>query len=419
LEQNKALFPDGFGIFPLELRQNKFNQLLGYKNLVIEADFLRVESKGKATDYDYSSIETLELDASKILLYLKDQKNAVQLKLNGDTKAIFDVINRVWNEWNLFTEFIAKNTTEDRLMEFLPKCLMFRAEPYVWAVRTLLKMSKDCGVSDFHFEPLEDVFQISFRINDEISQSCKISKKDGKRVIARLKHLAGCKSHIANKPQEGAFKDKETGLDIRFSVFPSDNGERVSVRLINAIRFSSLEELGWCKNSLEAWKNTINHASGLFLICGPVGSGKTTALYATLSELRQQATKSRIVTIEDPVEAKIDGICQSSLDFDADMTLAQGFKYLLRQDPDVIALGEIRDKDCVREALQAGLSGHLVFATFHAGSAQEAILRIKQMVAEDSLILDGIKGILSLKLSREGRKAIPEVNIEKMAGIEQ
>lgn len=142
-----------------------------------------------------------------------------------------------------------------------------------------------------------------------------------------------------------------------------------------------------------------------YIISGQVGSGKTTAMYAGLSELANRDAQLRVVTIEDPVEARIAGICQSSLDSMKDLGLAQAFKHMLRQDPDVIALGEIRDRECLKEALQAGLSGHRVFATFHAGRGSETIARIKQMGVEDYLVLQGLKGIIHLELKYENGQA--------------
>ena len=236
------------------------------------------------------------------------------------------------------------------------------------------------------------------------------------RVTARLKHLAGCLAHIADTAQEGAFR--HGGISVRVSTFPAGNGERVSLRIISPVRFKKVADLGWSKDVAGKWLENIRGQRGLFIISGPVGSGKTTAMYATLSELSTADNALRVVTVEDPVEAVIPDICQSSLDQLKEKDLSQAFKHLLRQDPNVIALGEIRDVKCIREALQAGLSGHLVLATFHAGSIGEAVDRIRQMGGEDLLILSGLKGIMHLQLRRQNGKIVSEAEFALSDGKE-
>jgi type II secretory ATPase GspE/PulE/Tfp pilus assembly ATPase PilB-like protein len=256
-------------------------------------------------------------------------------------------------------------------------------------------------LSDIHFEPLEDRVKVSLRCFGEVSSPGEIDSSQYNRLAARIKYLAGCMSHLSDIAQEGAFHDKRTGLDVRVSTFPTDMGERLSMRLIQPLRYRSLDSLGWKSDAAATWRRKISGNAGLFIISGAVGSGKTTALYASLAELAGINSSLRVVTLEDPVEGRVPGICQSSLDSMRDMTLAQAFKHLLRQDPDVIALGEIRDKECLQQALQAGLSGHCVLATFHAGRGRETLERIRQMGIEDYLVLSGLKGILHLELEHK------------------
>jgi type II secretory ATPase GspE/PulE/Tfp pilus assembly ATPase PilB-like protein len=278
----------------------------------------------------------------------------------------------------------------------------------------LILKSVEQNCSDVHFEPFENEVKVTFRKRDEISIAFSFPIKSYERIVSRMKYLAGCQNHIQNKPQEGAFRHQSTKIDIRLSTFPSKYGERTALRFINTVQFNDVKSLGWPVETVNEWLKLCSSANGLILITGPVGSGKTTALYATLCELARQKGGNRIVTIEDPVEGRVPEICQSSLEEINNLSLAEAFKHILRQDPDIIALGEIRDSDCVREALQAGLSGHAVFATFHAGSAEEACLRIKQMGIDKYLVFNGLKAILSLELKLNNGKICPYAHLKEI-----
>ncbi|GAB4279792.1 MAG: hypothetical protein Kow0029_23860 [Candidatus Rifleibacteriota bacterium] len=330
------------------------------------------------------------------------EKTDYQIKILKDGKKIFDCLNELVSQYNIREKFLSSLdslTSEERSRYFI-EMLSFSARPYVWAAEALLAIARQENITDIHFEPVEKAVKISYRSSGLVQNSLTIGYEKYSGLLSRLKFLAGCLSHISDKAQEGAFRDDHTRLDVRVSTFPTDFGERLSLRIISPLRYDSLESLGWSESSIQAWRREFSRDSGLMLISGAVGSGKTTALYATLAELANSCDKLRVVTLEDPVEGRISSICQSSLDSMKGLTLAQAFKHLLRQDPDVIALGEIRDRECLREALQAGLSGHRVLATFHAGSAEEAFDRIKQMGIDEYMVLSGLKSILHLDLKR-------------------
>jgi len=297
-------------------------------------------------------------------------------------------------------------------LQLFENCLNFRGLPYVWAVDILLTTAALNHFSDIHLEPLDSSSaRLTFRAAGQIRQALDIDLYHQQRLLARLKYLAGCHSHIADSAQEGAFK--QDNYDVRLSTFPTDNGERAALRIISAVSFPDIASLGWQSELAKEWMSNLQSNRGLFIISGPVGSGKTTAMYASLSQLADSDSNLRVVTIEDPVEARIHGICQSSLDSTREKDLSIAFKHLLRQDPDVIALGEIRDSACIKEALQAALSGHLILATFHAGSPAEALDRIKQMGVEDYLVFSGLRGILHLELKNNNGRPQP---LAKFAG---
>ena len=287
---------------------------------------------------------------------------------------------------------------QEEKFKFFKQSLEFKAKPYVWAAEILLLLAVSEGLSDIHFEPLKNKVKITFRKHGKVHYPGEISLDSYRHLLARLKYMGGCLSHIEDKAQEGAFQVHTKDFDVRLSTFPTDSGERLSLRFIQALHFNSLEKLGWDQNTINEWRSSVKKQSGLYIISGAVGSGKTTALYATLSELARENEQLRVLTLEDPVEGRIPEICQSSLDVMHGLDLAAAFKHLLRQDPDIMALGEIRDRNCLREALQAGLSGHKILATFHAGSIDETIQRLKQLAGDEYLVLTGLKRTIHLEL---------------------
>lgn len=411
-----STYTDGFGILPWNFEPGFWQKLFGYSAFTIEADFLLYEHEKKEEKLDYSDITSIESANNKILIKASNDRQ-ITIKAGKASETITNLLLLLSHETNEFRSFMKVDGVMPELgFAYFKKVFANRANPYVRAADVLLKTAIDNGFSDIHFEPdTEEQVRISYRNKGKLKQIVRIPLDHYSHLIARLKFMAGCHSHIENEVQEGAFHSGNT--DVRLSVFPTDLGERVSMRFIGAIAFKTVKELGWPEGIAESWINTVKQDRGLYLITGPVGSGKTTTMYATLSELVHETDgQLRAVTIEDPVEAFIDGICQSSLDIKTEKSLGSAFKHLLRQDPDVIALGEIRDTECVVEALQAGLSGHLVFATFHAGSADEALQRIKIMAAANVSVLSGLKGILSLRLEYNGKSPVPLPSIDIVRG---
>jgi type II secretory ATPase GspE/PulE/Tfp pilus assembly ATPase PilB-like protein len=401
--QSAICAKDGFGLMPLSFRPGCLKKLLGHCEFVIDAEFIQIAEE----KLSYENVQEVLGSNGQIELVMVDGRRH-RLRCAGDHAALASLIQQLAAEYNEYQDY-RKNADHkdiDAGMQFFARALDFRARPFVWAADILLTTAAVNHFSDIHLEPIDaESARLTFRAAGQIRQSLQISMQHQSRLLARFKFLAGCHSHIAETAQEGAFHQEN--FDVRLSTFPTDFGERAALRIITTLAFPDLDALGWPKALVESWRRRLSGKRGLFVISGPVGSGKTTAMYASLGELASSERGLRVVTVEDPVEAKIPGICQASLDTRRDNSLAEAFKHLLRQDPDVIALGEIRDSTCVKEALQAALSGHLILATFHAGSPTEAVDRIKQMGIEDYLVFSGLRGILHLELENVSGKLQP------------
>ncbi|MEW6713413.1 MAG: ATPase, T2SS/T4P/T4SS family, partial [Candidatus Riflebacteria bacterium] len=339
------------------------------------------------------------MSGNHLNLLLTDS-NSVEIAVPRKFKFVLANFAQLFSEFlnhQKMLESLVSREGSERFSDFA-ECFNYAGGPFVRATEALLSIAKLERLSDVHFEPDKDQVRITFRQAGRVICAGYISPEKFNRLLARMKYLAGCRSHVFDQAQEGAFHDEKTSLDVRLSSFPTNYGERLALRFIQPIHFSSLDKLGWNSPVVEEWRRLLQAKSGLFVISGAVGSGKTTALYASLAELACSHQQLRAVTIEDPVEARIPGICQSSLETMRGLDLAAAFKHLLRQDPDIIALGEIRDRECLREALQAGLSGHRVLATFHAGRGGETMARFSRIGLEDSMISQGLRGIIHLEL---------------------
>jgi type II secretory ATPase GspE/PulE/Tfp pilus assembly ATPase PilB-like protein len=221
-------------------------------------------------------------------------------------------------------------------------------------------------------------------------------------IIARLKVLAGLLTYHTDRPQEGRIRLPQGDVEMRVCTYPTLYGERAVVRLFGgAQRYQRLDDLGLPDDTLEPLRGIITETSGAILVSGPAGSGKTTTVYACLREIAQQTAGARsLVSIEDPIEVAVDGVAQSQVHPPAGLDLASGLRFLMRQDPEVIMVGEIRDHTTADTAFQASLTGHLLLSTFHAGSAAETIGRLVDMGIEPYVLRSGLLAILNQRLLR-------------------
>lgn len=268
-------------------------------------------------------------------------------------------------------------------------------------LRQLLQQAAALGASDIHIEPLDEEVRIRWRIDGVLEIADRLRKDKLESLISQLKLLADL--DIANRrlPQDGRALWQKAGkpLDLRISTLPTVRGEKAVIRLLDGTRLPRrLEALGMEKEALALIRQLLLRKQGLLLICGPTGSGKTTTLYAALSELETEAVS--IATLEDPVEILLTGISQSQVNVKGGFLFQNGLRALLRQDPDILVVGEIRDKETARIAVQGALTGHVILSTLHAPSAVEATVRLMDMGIEPYLVADALTGVISQRLAR-------------------
>ncbi|WMN87419.1 type II secretion system ATPase GspE [Vibrio parahaemolyticus] len=273
--------------------------------------------------------------------------------------------------------------------------------PIIKLINAMLGEAIKEGASDIHIETFEKKLSIRFRVDGVLREVLTPSRKLSPLLVSRVKVMA--KLDIAEKrvPQDGRISLRIGGraVDVRVSTMPSSHGERVVMRLLdkNATRLD-LHSLGMTDSVHDNFRHLIQRPHGIILVTGPTGSGKSTTLYAGLQEIN--SNERNILTVEDPIEFDIDGIGQTQVNTKVDMTFARGLRAILRQDPDVVMVGEIRDLETAQIAVQASLTGHLVMSTLHTNTAVGAITRLRDMGIEPFLISSSLLGVLAQRLVR-------------------
>ncbi len=255
--------------------------------------------------------------------------------------------------------------------------------------------------SDIHIEPEEDSLKTRFRVDGMLHEISAPPKHLQSAIISRLKIMADLNIAERRVPQDGRFTIKMEGkqIDVRMSCVPTIYGENVVLRLLDAASaVLSLEDLGFSKETLMKFDKLIHRPHGIILVTGPTGSGKTTTLYASLNKIN--TVEKNIITVEDPVEYKLPGIRQIQINNKVDLTFANGLRSILRQDPDVIMVGEMRDHETAEIAIQSALTGHLVFSTLHTNDAPGAVTRMIDMGVEPFLVSSSVIAVLAQRLVR-------------------
>lgn len=287
--------------------------------------------------------------------------------------------------------------------------------PVIRLINAILSEAVKDGASDVHIETFEKTLSIRFRTDGVLRQVLQPGRKLAPLLISRIKVMA--KLDIAEKrlPQDGRITLRlgQRNIDVRVSTLPSRHGERVVLRLLDKNNLTlSVSELGLSASDTERLEQAIGQPHGIILVTGPTGSGKSTTLYAMLSTLNTPARN--ILTVEDPVEYELDGIGQTQVNSRVDMSFAKGLRAILRQDPDVVMVGEIRDNETAQIAVQASLTGHLVLSTLHTNSAAGAITRLRDMAVEPFLLSSSLLAVLAQRLVRRlcphCRQLIPTPN---------
>ena len=330
--------------------------------------------------FDVQSMESFESMLTEA--YQRDSSEAQQM------------MEDIGNEVNLYSLADEMTETED-LLENEDDA------PIIKLINAMLSEAIKEQASDIHIETFEQALQIRFRVDGVLREVLKPNRKLASLLVSRIKVMA--KLDIAEKrvPQDGRISLKIAGraVDVRVSTMPTGHGERVVLRLLdkNSTRLD-LEDLGMTEKNRNVFAELIDKPHGIILVTGPTGSGKSTTLYAGLTQIDHR--ERNVLTVEDPIEYAIEGIGQTQVNTKVDMTFARGLRAILRQDPDVVMVGEIRDLETAQIGVQASLTVHLVLSTLHTNTAAGAITRMEDMGVEPFLLSSSLLGVLAQRLVR-------------------
>ncbi|MBK9441149.1 MAG: Flp pilus assembly complex ATPase component TadA [Comamonadaceae bacterium] len=297
--------------------------------------------------------------------------------------------------------------------------------PVIRMVNQIIGKVTDLRASDIHLEPFDDGLHVRYRVDGVIATAEVVAPQHSAAVNSRVKLMAHLDIAERRLPQDGRIKTRVKGreLDLRVSTVPTVHGESVVMRVLDrsSVRYS-LESIGFAPENLERFNYLLARPHGILLITGPTGSGKTTTLYTALSKLDADAFK--IITVEEPVEYQLQGINQIQVHQQIGLTFANALRSILRQDPDIIMIGEMRDGETAQIAVQSALTGHLVLSTLHTNTAAGAVIRLQDMGIEPYLITSSVNGVLSQRLVRrlcDHCKApyVPEPNLVVSSGLQR
>jgi general secretion pathway protein E len=313
---------------------------------------------------------------------------------------IIDAIDRYYGQSAKNETEVATQTTDTEDLEHLRD--MASEAPVIRLVNAVIASAVEKRASDIHIEPFEKEFRIRYRIDGVLVNQDPPPREMKAAIISRVKLMARLNIAERRLPQDGRIKIKTIGreVDLRVSTLPTLYGESVVMRLLDrsAGDFYDLERLGFDEHMLERMEYYTSLPHGIFLVTGPTGSGKSTTLYSALKRINQSSKK--IITIEDPVEYQMDGINQIHVNNQIGLTFASGLRHIVRQDPDVIMVGEIRDRETADIAIRSSLTGHFVYSTLHTNDAPSAITRLTDMGVENYLITSSLVSVLAQRLVR-------------------
>lgn len=344
------------------------------------------------------------LEATEFIARRKNLRPDIYITTRGSFEAAF-------KQYGGLREEVRKALREaeaEEIPEVVPKKLkaeevekIIEEAPVTKAVAVILKYAVDGRASDIHIEPLEEQTRIRYRIDGVLKSTLMMPKRIHPAIVARIKVLSNLKMDETRIPQDGRFKQKISGKDVDFRVasMPQTEGEKVEIRILErGLKAPTLAELGLDGRNLKLTEEYLERPYGMIIICGPTGSGKSTTLYSALSVLNKVGIN--IVTIEDPVEYFIPGINQTQTRPELGLDFASGLRSLVRQDPDIIMVGEIRDKETAAISVHAALTGHLILSTIHTSTASGAIPRLIDMGLEPFLLNACLNLIVGQRLVR-------------------
>ena len=375
-------------------------------------------------DYNYSKDHQIILSKNKessVLFYTEDAELSLiayiqkkyddsfvlsKLEFSDFNKKLSDIFTENSSNSSDLVQGVDESIDLDTLASDLPKTEDLLDDsneaPVIKLINAVLAEAIKDGASDIHIEPYEEYLSIRFRVDGILKEKLKPSSRVSSLLNARIKIMSNLDIAERRVPQDGRMSLKlgEKWVDIRVSTLPSSYGERIVLRLLDKAEASlDLKELGMNDQIMQNYLDQLKNTSGIILVTGPTGSGKTTTLYSGLSYLNDNTRN--ILTVEDPIEYALNGIGQTQVNQKVGMSFSKGLRAILRQDPDVVMVGEIRDKETAETAIQASLTGHLVLSTVHTNDAVGAITRLHDMGVEPYLLASTLKLVIAQRLVRK------------------
>lgn len=282
------------------------------------------------------------------------------------------------------------------------KVFDFNNTPVVEIVNEILVDSAKRGASDIHFDPQEDFTKVRIRIDGNLIDYSEIPVNITKNLVTRIKIISGMNITESRLPQDGAIKAtlEDIDLDLRVSALPTNKGEKIVIRILDySLSLAGIESLGFSQENYKKVVKMISEPNGIILVTGATGSGKSTTVYSILQRLNKEETN--IISVEDPIEMDIEGVNQIQTNSEIGLTFATALRSILRQDPNIIMIGEIRDTETAKIAVRASITGHLVLSTLHTNNSLNTIERLLDMEVERYLLATALTGIISQKLARK------------------
>lgn len=345
-----------------------------------------------------SDILFLGTDDPLNFLARENLEKIIGLKLEFELVQTKDLDNAVKN---LYFAKKEKEVNSDKVVKDVKNVEAEGDAPVIKLVNMIIGEAVKRRASDIHLEPLENKFRVRYRIDGVLHEVPGSPRRLQGSIISRIKIMAGMDIAERRLPQDGRIKIKidRKELDLRVSSLPGIHGESIVMRILDKSTFLvGIEDLGFLPDQKKDFEKAINLPNGIVLVTGPTGSGKTTTLYATLSHINQKERK--IITIEDPVEYQLDGINQVQVRPQIGLTFVTGLRSMLRQAPDIIMVGEIRDRETAEIAIQSALTGHLIFSTLHTNDAASAVTRLVDMGIKPYLVVSTVQAVLAQRLIR-------------------
>jgi len=377
----------------------------------------------RATDsfLEVATANPYDMDMERGLAFASGREVRMFLATPAKIAQLSDEVYRPENVIDKLLEGMGQGTDVQQIEEEAPsEEIQVSAEeasqrPVVRLVDMILSEGILSRASDIHIEPEEGGFAVRYRIDGVLRQTMKVPRAAGFPLVSRIKIISALDIADRLRPQDGRARVAVNGVpvDLRVSTLPASLGEKVVIRILDSrATVLSLEALGLNQDEREAFKALLTHHEGVVLVTGPTGSGKTTTLYSAIRSI--QTGKTNIVTVEDPVEYRLQGIVQVQVHEKAGLTFASALRSILRQDPDVVLVGEIRDKDTAQIAIQASLTGHLVLSTLHTNDAPNAITRLVDIGVEPYKIAASLRGVVAQRLMRRLCPSCKEVWVESV-----